>query len=200
MPLSQELQYIYASAPDDLEYHQVLEVYHPYWGDSLSERVFYLTSSADPLENRPWPVRNADGSIQNEFDVENIRYEPVTWIPASLQLIEPQIDDKGQLDLDIVVGNFHPDIWRNIQALMPTTDTDLAAFEESNVPLEIAYSVYGSAPDRPPGLNPPLRLIVTAIEVSQQVIRATASRPDIVSIQFPRRVYTVLQFPGLRRT
>lgn len=111
---------------------------------------------------------------------------PYTAMPFSLQL--PEVTNQSPPQLKIEVDNVSRDLLFQIE---------LAA--EDPQPIVVAYRMYLLSDMSRAQNNPPLQLHISAIDVTQQTISATAAVQNFTNRRFPSRIYRDDQYPGLLR-
>jgi len=110
------------------------------------------------------------------------------FLPVPTEITPASRDDSGQSDMRLS--------WCGIggEALAFLYD----ALEDATKPITCLYSIFILG-DSSPQLDPWLEFQLTSIQVTEETVTATASRSNIINVPFPREVYRVERFPGLRR-
>lgn len=132
--------------------------------------TYYMTS-----DTRSWQFLLESGQL-------------VTFLPVPFRVVLPTIDGQGNQDMGLTIANIGRDLVAPIEAAI-------------NVPTEAircTYRVYLDQPATSPQ-STPMALALTGIQISRDVVSATATRADVLNRAFPSNFYTVTQFPGLRR-
>ncbi len=108
--------------------------------------------------------------------------------PVPSQVVQPTRNDSGRQDLSI--------IWCGIQG-EALAFLDQAAADREH-PITCLYSIFlEGSPE--PQIDPWMELSLTNISVTKEAVTAIATRADVLNRIFPREVYRVDRFPGLRR-
>ena len=134
-------------------------------------KAYYLTN-----DMQPWDFELEDGSVQ-------------TFDQMPFQIVLPKHDGEGRQDMNVTIGGVDQTIIEELEL----------ANEQPNDPLVITYRVYLDVANSQPQNDPPLTLTITQVSASMLSITGTAGRADILNRRFPKRVYTITEFPGLRR-
>lgn len=108
--------------------------------------------------------------------------------PVPAEVVQPSRDGNGRQDLSIIWGGIKR------EAL---TFLDQAATDREQ-PITCLYSIFLEGSPQPQ-IDPWLELSLTNISVTEEAVTAIATRADILNRIFPREVYRVDRYPGLRR-
>lgn len=167
MAISQELQLLYASSPDNFVIYTAIRLEHPSFPDG---GVYNL------INNSPEPI--------------TLNYDGVSTVfsPSLFSVGLPARDNSGNTDLSITFPNFGAEL---IQALE-------IASQDQEYPIRVyitAYT-YGSLD---PQINPPFELEMNSVTVTNSTVTGVAVRPAFQNIGFPRKLYNILEYPGLDR-
>lgn len=111
-----------------------------------------------------------------------------TFAPVPFKLRLPTRDSSGRQDMALVISN----VGSLGTLLMDEARADLDS------PLAVDYTIFLLG-DPTPQLDPPIRLTLTGISLTDTVLTATATRADVFNLNFPREVYRPTAFPGLNR-
>ena len=103
MPISPELQQIYASAPQDIKYVETLQLAHP-----LFARSFYFTNDLSA-----WRFTLEDGTEQT-FEI------------VPFQVVQPASDGRGQQDLQVGLDNVGREAVDEIEKAIENPRTPIA--------------------------------------------------------------------------
>lgn len=116
-----------------------------------------------------------------------------SFVPVPFSITLPRRDESGRQEMAIAISN----ILLNAQTVLTT------AIEKASEPIMIRYTVYiipeVSSGDLLPQYDPPIELTMTDINVTIETITATATRSDILNLQFPVELYRSEKYPGLNR-
>lgn len=115
--------------------------------------------------------------------------ELVDFQAVPFTVVLPLQDGKGQQDLQIGLENVGREAMDYIE---------LASLTPS-VSIDVVYRVYLDRPHSLPQQDPPLRLTLSNIVVTLDVITGTATRADTLNRRFPSEVYRLDTYPGLDR-
>jgi len=110
------------------------------------------------------------------------------FAPVPTEITPASRDDSGRSDMTLN--------WCGIggEALAFLYD----ALDDATKPITCLYSIFILG-DQNPQISPWLEFQLTSIQVTEETVSATASRSNIINVPFPREVYRVDRFPGLRR-
>lgn len=110
------------------------------------------------------------------------------FTPVPTEIVPASRDDSGRSDMSL--------IWCGIgdEALSFLYD----ALDDATKPITCRYSIFILG-DPNPQISPWLEFQLTGISVTETTVTATASRSNIINVAFPRELYRVEKFPGLRR-
>jgi len=111
------------------------------------------------------------------------------FTPVPFRVILPKIDNKGQQDLSLTIANIGQELIDPLEY----------AIGKGTEPIVCIYRVYLDQASTLPQNSPPLRLVITGVEVTKETVSATATRTDVLNRAFPYNFYDVTTFPGLRR-
>lgn len=111
-----------------------------------------------------------------------------TFRPVPIEIVLPSRDDSGNSEMGIVICGIEDEALNFLYA----------ALADATQPITCSYSVYILG-DPLPQIEPWLVFQLTAISVTDESVAATASRSSVINMPFPRILYRLSQFPGLRR-
>lgn len=167
--LSEALAEAYASASPEVVVLHTLELWHPSW-DAAVRLVQDFANLAATLEGDA-PV---DAGEEVVF----------TACPFSFTL--PQVGE-GRQELSIQIDNVS-------RELMPLIE---AADLTSSTPIRATYRPYLSTDTSAPHMSPVLTLDVVRISANAMQVTCSCAHADYLNRRFPRRIYTVEEFPGI---
>lgn len=110
------------------------------------------------------------------------------FTPMPFQILLPEKNTTGRQELQINLCNIGRELVDEIEATLLTPDAIL-----------LTYRLYLDIADSQEQNNPPLKLNINAIALDNYSVTATATRFDVLNQGFPTRLYTLDEFPGLRR-
>jgi len=159
----------YASAPQDEVILHTLEINH--------------SSFTTPIRI----VRDhADHTLTLESTAPHDPSTAVTFTAFSFNFTLPEVNDKGNPEIEISIDNVSGEILGYIDAAAQTANH-----------ITVIYRPYLSSDATGPQMNPPLTLTVREIEADIFQIRARAGFPNLANRKFPNETYTSERFPGL---
>lgn len=126
-----------------------------------------------------------------KLELARASYRPnrlFTFRPVPIEIVLPSRDDSGNSDMGIVICGIENEALNFLYA----------ALADATQPITCSYSVYILG-DPLPQIEPWLVFQLTAITVTEDSVAATASRSSVINMPFPRVLYRLSQFPGLRR-
>lgn len=167
MPISPELQRVYASAPVNDHYIETLSLTHP----AFTDGVKYITNSKNG-----W-----NGNLEDDTLVF-YQYAPFVAIP-------PNGAEQAALTLQVGIDNSNREIMEELENISDTP----------SVPVEVVYRVYLESDPTTLQNNPPLKLDVSSVLATQDVVSFAASMTNLRNMPFPSQLYTTDLYPGLER-
>lgn len=111
-----------------------------------------------------------------------------TFLPLPTHIEPPRSDDSGRVELTLVWGN----IKRYAQHFLQF------AAQDATQPIQCYHSVLIEG-DQSPQIDPWIEYHLTDVVVTVEGVSATATRTDIINHPFPKALYRVSTYPGLRR-
>ena len=173
--LSEAIREAYAVANTDEVILHTLEIMHPSFVD-------------EDGNNTPIRVvqnyRNVMLAIEDGTAVQFIGY------PFEVTL--PQVYERATPRLSITIDNVSRDILENVSRASETLQ-----------PITVTYRPYimrdGDTTPPTPQYDPPLELVLVDVSANVATITASARFRDLGNRQFPNRIYTRREFPGLVR-
>ena len=108
--------------------------------------------------------------------------------PVPMQFLLPGVSDSGVGSLGITLGNI---------GLEATTFLDQAITDPTR-PITCWHSIFIEG-NSTPQIDPWTEYTMTNITVGIEVVSAQAARSDIMNRKFPRIIYKVEAWPGLKR-
>jgi hypothetical protein len=169
MSYSAAIAEAYASCPATVVELTTVEVYHSTWSSPL--RL---------VRNRSNVTARLEATAPNNPGASVV----FTAFPFDFQL---PAKGEGRQELRLRIANASRLLMDAIESLDLSTDD----------PVRVIYRPYLSTDLTAPALNPPLRLVVRAINADAQAVTLTCGYADFANRRFPRRLYTVEDFPGL---
>lgn len=169
MTYSDAIKEAYASCPSDVALIETVEIWHPDWASVLRF------------------VRGKEALTATvESNAPNNPGQAVLFAAIDFSITQPRIGE-GRQELTLEVDNAP-------LFLLPLVEMhDLASLDEA----QVIYRPYLSSDLTGPHMNPPLTLSIVGITTNTQTISVTCAYADIANRRFPRKVYTVDQFPGI---
>lgn len=107
--------------------------------------------------------------------------------PMGFQMSLPEESEEGFRSLNIAVDN----IDRRIGDFVQAAKSDSTA-------VEVIYRPYLSDDLSAPQMNPPLRLFLKEIQITDFQVTGKATFMDLVNQKFPSELYHRMRFPSLR--
>lgn len=98
----------------------------------------------------------------------------------------PAAGDNGIQELDIAIDNVDQAIGDFIEQVV-----------DSNLAVNVVYRPYLISNPNIPQMNPPLRLLLTDIVVTNVEVTGKATFGDVLNRSFPTQLYTRARFPSL---
>jgi len=172
MPISDDLKRVYVDAQHQNTYIETLTLHH-----SRFTQTYYLANDFQEWRFQAQRVVGGGAFFYRDF------------LPFSFEVKLPTVDSSGLQELTISIANADRLLLEEIEAAQEVPEENITCI----------YSVYLDIPDSQPQIDPRITLSITDIQVSLQTINATASRFDILGRQFPKGIYNLDDFPGLRR-
>ncbi len=167
--LTEALAEAYASAPPTVVILHTMELWHPTWADPIRLVADFADLTATLEDEAPVDAGDA-----------------VLFTACPFRFTLPQVGE-GRQELQIQIDNV-------AQLLMPLLEAaDLA----SETPIKATYRPYLSTDTTAPQMTPPLTLDVTRISADAMQVTCMCAHADFLNRRFPRRIYTVEEFPGL---
>ncbi len=167
--LTEALAEAYASAPPAVVVLHTVELWHPSWTEAIRLVADFADLTATLEDDAP---ANAG--------------EAVLFTACPFRFTLPQVGE-GRQELSIQIDNVS-------QLLMPLLEgADLA----STTPIRATYRPYLSTDTTAPQMVPPLTLDVVRVTADAMQVTCICAHADFLNRRFPRRLYTVEEFPGL---
>lgn len=165
--LSDAIKEAYALAPSDVEIVETIEIKHP----SLTV-----------------PLRLVQGRVNIEAHTEENPppAEPYIFERAAFKIALPESGTGGVQELNMTFDN----VDRRISKIC-----EMAASTEK--PIDILYRPYLSNDFTQSEMNPPLRLVLKEVQITDFHVSGKASFVDIINRKFPSQLYTRNRFPSL---
>jgi hypothetical protein len=167
--LTEALREAYATAPPSAVVLHTMELWHPTWEAALRLVADFADLTATLEDDAP-----VNGGEEVLF----------TGCPFSFTL--PQVGE-GRQELSIQFDNV-------AQLLMPLLE---AADLTSETPIRATYRPYLSSATDAPQMSPVLTLDVIRISADVMQVTCVCAHADHLNRKFPRRLYTVEEFPGV---
>jgi hypothetical protein len=146
-----------------------MELWHPSWAAAIRLVADFADLTATLEDDAPVDTGAA-----------------VLFTACPFRFTLPQVGE-GRQELQIQIDNV-------AQLLMPLLEAaDLA----SETPIKATYRPYLSTDTTAPQMSPVLTLDVTRISADAMQVTCTCAHADFLNRRFPRRIYTVEEFPGL---
>lgn len=195
--LSQALREVFASAPTDAIVFDTLELRHP----SFSEPIRVVRNFTDiqtwidvggasvqaVLDALDAETRDKVGLVARlEADAPANPGELVPWIAMAFELERPPVES---IPL--------PEVGVTIDAVDRTVTDALDAAATSTDLIEVTYRPYLSTDLEGPQMDPPMTFVMSQVQANLLRVTGRARLLDIGNLAFPRRTYTVAEFPLL---
>lgn len=168
--LQDAIKEAYASAPSDEVILFTIEMRHPKFTTPL--RVVR-------------DFKNLTARLESDAPVNG--GEEVLFIAYPFDIQPPDTDEYGKPELTITIDNVGREIMVYIEQAVRTRDV-----------IDVTYRLYLASDLSGPQNNPPMTMQVTSISATPQSITMVASFADLSSKAFPKRMYTLEQFPSLQ--
>ena len=118
------------------------------------------------------------------------------FIPVPAAIVTPKNDDSGTEEMGIAWSCVGDNDGNSIEDYV--LQYLEAACADTSQRIVCKYTIYlDDDPD--PQIDPPIEYGLTNVTVSPDGIAAVATRADILNRTFPREIYRVDRYPGLRR-
>jgi len=169
-------QRVLASAPD---------AQMPLWGLTISHPLFVGGNGIGvDGEQEHWIINRPAAMTLTLEDSSEQEY-----LPAYFEIVLPNMDGKGQSDVQLTLQNVDRVIVDELEAanVMPSERIRL-----------VIRLFLESEPEAGPQ-NEPLRLSFASVQASNQAVTGIASRSDVLNRAFPAEVYRIDRWPGLDR-
>jgi len=108
---------------------------------------------------------------------------------SSFSVKPPDVDSSGNQNMSIGIASTDGVIVSELERAQNQTET----------PIKVIMRVYLDIPNSFPMTNPPIEMFINQVDVSNGAVTAVASRFYVLGRVFPRNLYTLDEFPGLRR-
>jgi hypothetical protein len=167
--LSEALAEAYASAPPTVVVLHTLELWHPTWAAAIRLVQDFANLTATLEDDAPV---NAG--------------EAVLFTGCPFRFALPQVGE-GRQELSIQIDNV-------AQLLMPLLE---AADLTSTDAIKATYRPYLSTDTSAPHMAPVLTLDVVRVSADTMQVTCVCAHADFLNRRFPRRIYTVEEFPGI---
>lgn len=168
--LQDAIKEAYASAPSDEVILFTIEMRHPSFDAPL--RVVR-------------DMQNLTATL--EADAPENAGEEVLFIAYPFDIKPPDMDEYGKPELTITIDN----VGREIMTYVEQAVAQRAV-------IDVTYRLYLASDLSGPQNNPPMTMQVTSITATPTSITMVASFPDLSSKAFPKKLYTLEQFPSLQ--
>lgn len=168
--LKEAIKEAYASAPTDEVILFTIEMRHPAFTVPL--RVV--------RDYRSWTVTLEESAPENAG-------EKVEYLPYAFDLELPEVDETGKPEIVITIDNVGRDIMNYLEAAVRTP-----------YKIEVTYRIYLNSDTTGPQNDPPMTMVINNIEADVYRITARAGFTDLSKAAFPRKTYTLEQFPSLQ--
>jgi hypothetical protein len=110
------------------------------------------------------------------------------FLPVPVETTWPTRDDSGTYEINLSICGVGGEA---------KTFLDKAT-KNADIPVSCFMSIFVLG-DPTPQIDPWIELHLTGIVISLEGVAATATRVDIINRPFPRNVYRLSKYPGLRR-
>lgn len=114
--------------------------------------------------------------------------QTATFQPVPAQITFPGRDQSGRADMGITWCGIGEEALEYLNA----------AIVDGTKPIQCFYTIYllGS---QIPQIFPYVEFRLTGISATEEMVTASASQNDVINSKFPRLIYRIDKFPGLRR-
>jgi hypothetical protein len=123
---------------------------------------------------------NVDGTLQ-------------LFTPVPVQMVLPKRDGSGRSEMSLTWCGISGEAKAFLDAAIGT-----GASPGGTYPIVCRYSVFILG-DPDPQIDPWVEFRLTNVAATEQAVTATASSSDVLNSKFPKEVYRLSHFPGLRR-
>lgn len=167
--LTTALAEAYASAPPSVVVLHTMELWHPTWAAAIRLVADFVDLTATLEATAPVNPGAA-----------------VLFSACPFRFSLPQVGE-GRQELSIQIDNVS-------QLLMPLLESaDLT----NDTPITCRYRPFLSTDTSAPQMNPVLSLDVIRISADVMQVTCSCAHADYLNRRFPRRLYTVEEFPGI---
>jgi hypothetical protein len=202
--LSEAIREAYASAPADTVILHTLEIWHPSFVENgapkpirvvrnYEDTATWLTlGGADVqavLDGLDDDARRKVGLVARlETGAARQGGELVPFVALGFELELPPVDTVPVPEIVVTLDNVGREITRHL---------DAAAVSQERI--EVTYRPYLSTDIEGPQMDPPLTMTLSEVEVDVFRVTGRARVLDIGNKAFPSDIYTIKNYPGLRR-
>lgn len=137
--------------------------------------------------SKTWYITNSQHAWEMHKDTAMSAL--VTYEPLSFEAKLPDQNSGGNQELVLAIANAGLDMMQELEAAQTKPEENI----------ECIYRVYLDVPHSVPQIDPPLTLNISDVNADLLMIRATATRFDLLGRQFPKQIYDTENFPGLKR-
>ena len=170
--LKEAIKEAYASAPSSEIDLLTIELNHPSFTQPL--RVV--------RDNEKLTARLEESAPENPGEV-------VDFSPYAFDLDLPEMDEYGKPQITITIDNVGRDIMNYIEAAVRMRHK-----------IEVIYRVYLKSDTSGPQNDPPMVMQIDSITATTKSITLVAGFADLSSRVFPKKLYTLEQFPSLQES
>ena len=167
--LKEAIKEAYASAPDD-------------------EIIVYTIEMRHPAFTQPLRVVRDHKSFTGTLEASASANagEAVEFLPYAFDLELPEIAETGKPEIVLTIDNVSREIVASIEAAVRTP-----------YKIEITFRIYLMSDTAGPQNDPPMSMVINTIEADVFKVTARAGFADLSKTAFPRKTYTLDQFPSL---
>jgi hypothetical protein len=202
--LSEAIREAYASAPADVVVLHTLEIWHPsFIEDGVAKPIRVVKNYEDTatwlnlggaevqavLDGLSDEARRKVGLVAR-IEAGAVRDASllVSFVALGFEMELPPVDTIPVPEIVVTLDNVGREITRHL---------DTAAISQDAI--EVTYRPYLSTDINGPQMDPPLTMTLSEVEVDVFRVTGRARVLDIGNKSFPREIYTIKKYPGLRR-
>jgi hypothetical protein len=202
--LSEAIREAYASAPADVVVLHTLEIWHPsFIEDGMAKPIRVVRNYEDTATwlNLGGTEVQAVLDVMSEEAMRKVglvaRIEAgaardasllVPFVALGFEMELPPVDTIPAPEIVVTLDNVGREITKHL---------DAAAISQEAI--QVTYRPYLSTDINGPQMDPPLSMTLSAVEVDVFRVTGRARVLDIGNKSFPREIYTIKKYPGLRR-
>lgn len=160
----------YATVPTNVVSLHTIQLQHPAFFDDNGNP----TSIRLVLDNQDFTAALVDGG------------SPVTFTAMAFEITLPEVKSDEQVQCVLSIDNVSRELMRHIEAAV-----------DDGSPIVLVYRPYVSNDTSKPQMQNPLTMELTDVSVNMMRVTATFKFSELITRKFPRKIYTIEEFPGL---